>query len=207
MLFKRREPATLWEQVRVLLWPRRSWERSFKYVKYRLMRVRETPHQLALGCAIGVFASLTPLVGLQMILAGVLALMLRASFAAAMLGTFFGNPLIWAIFWPITYWVGCFMLGIPGALGDAVLKDELAAFSVAVSNFSPSMIWTAGALVWPFFKPMMVGVIPIGLIVSGFFYVMCKRAAIAHRERRRPLSPFGNGAPLGEFLGTYDPAH
>ena len=89
MLFKRRAPATLKEQLRLLLWPRRSWERSFKYVTHRLMRLRETPHQLALGCAIGVFAALTPFVGLQMVLAGLVAIALRASFAAAMLGTFF----------------------------------------------------------------------------------------------------------------------
>jgi len=206
MLFKRREPATLWEQVRVLVWPRRSWERSFKYVAHRLMRVRETPHQLALGCAVGIFAALTPLVGLQMILAGLIAWALRASFAAAMLGTFFGNPLTWAVFWPITYWIGCLMLGMPGALGDASLKEELTAFSTAVGNYSPSMILAAGALVWPFLKPMLVGVIPVGLIVSGWFYVVCKRAAIAHRERRRPLSHFGSGYPLGELLSTYDPA-
>lgn len=206
MLFRRREPATLLEQARVLLWPRRSWERSFKYIVHRLMRVRETPHQLALGCAIGVFAALTPLVGLQMVLAGFVAIALRASFAAAMLGTFFGNPITWALFWPLTYWIGCLMLGVPAGLGDIHLRGELQALGTAIGNFSPSAIIAAGALVWPFFKPMLVGTIPVGLAVSWGFYVMCKRAAIAHRARRSPLSPFGVDYPLGGLLAEYDPA-
>ena len=207
MLFKRRVPATLGERIRVLIWPRHSWDRSFKYVTHRFLRLRETPHQLALGCALGVFAALTPLVGLQMVLAGLLAMALRASFAAAMLGTLFGNPVTWAVFWPVTYWVGCLLLGVPSVLGDVSLKHELTEFWTAVGNFSPSMIVAAFGLVWPFLKPMLVGTLPVGLAVAGWFYYISRRAAIAHRERRRRLSPVSGDYPLGDLLATYDPAH
>ena len=35
MLFKRRQTESLLERVRVHLWPRRSWSRSWRYIIYR----------------------------------------------------------------------------------------------------------------------------------------------------------------------------
>ncbi len=206
MILDRRTPPTWREQLRVLVWPRRSWERSAKYVLLRLLRVRASPHQLALGCAIGVFAAITPLVGVQMVLAGILAIAFRASFAAAMLGTFFGNPLTWAVLWPLTYTVGCTMLGLPSAIGEIEIRSQLEQFWGAVSQLSPDMIQAAGAVVWPFMKPMLVGTLPVGLLIASGFYVVCKKAAVAHHVRKRAVQGAGFSHPLGYFVATYDPA-
>ena len=65
------------------------------YYWRRILRVRATPHEVALGCAAGVFAACTPFLGFQMALAGALAFLLRVSIPAALLGTFIGNPLSW----------------------------------------------------------------------------------------------------------------
>ncbi len=89
MLFKRRQLPSFAERVRLWLWPRRSWSRSLRYVLYRIVRLRANPHSLALGCAAGVFAACTPLIGGQIVLAAMLALALRANVAAAILATFF----------------------------------------------------------------------------------------------------------------------
>lgn len=206
MLFKRRTPPTLREQARVVVWPRRSWERSLKYIGLRLMRVRATPHQLALGFAVGVFAAITPLVGVQMLLAGLIALALRVSFTAAMLGTFFGNPLTWAVVWPATYATGCFLLGMPVAIKAGDLAQQLATLGESVSQLSPEMIGNAISLAWPYIKPMMVGTLPVGAAIALVCYVVCKRAAFAHQQRRRRLSPQGD-YPLGDLLATYDPEY
>ena len=42
MLFKRRQTESLLERVRVHLWPRRSWNRSGRYIVYRLRRLSAT---------------------------------------------------------------------------------------------------------------------------------------------------------------------
>ena len=55
MLFKRREAESFLERMRVHVWPRRSWSRSSRYVVYRLGRLSDTPHAVALGFAVGVF--------------------------------------------------------------------------------------------------------------------------------------------------------
>ncbi|MDX2258393.1 MAG: DUF2062 domain-containing protein [Hyphomicrobiaceae bacterium] len=196
------------EAIRVAVWPRRSWERSLKYVMARLMRVNASPHQLALGCAIGVFAAITPFVGLQMVLAGVLALALRASFAAAMLGSLFGNPVTWAALWPATYATGNYLLGGGGGGGaHMALADKFAILWQAVGDFSPEMAGAALALVWPVVKPMAVGTVPIGLIVASLFYVAVKRAAVVYQLRRRRYVGPVSSYPLGDLVAAYDPAH
>lgn len=207
MLFDRRVPPMLSEQIRVLVWPRHSWERSLRYILLRLMRVRATPHQLAFGCAIGVFASVTPLVGLQMALAGLLALLLKASFTAAMLGTFFGNPIVWALIWPATFSTGSYLLGVPGGLDQVALQAQFAEFWQSVMEFSPGMVSGALGILWPIVKPMLVGSLPVGIAIGGAFYLAIKRAAIAYQARKRRGSGYDSGYPLGALLAAYDPTH
>ncbi|MEO1205370.1 MAG: DUF2062 domain-containing protein [Pseudomonadota bacterium] len=206
MLFDRRTAPTIGERVRVLVWPRRSWDRSLRYVLLRLMRVPATPHQLALGCAIGVFAAITPLVGVQMVLAGVLAVLLKASFAAAMIGTLFGNPAVWAFVWPATYSTGAYLLGMPPGLGDIQISAELARFSDSLFQGSPDMFAAAFGVIWPLWEPMLLGTLPVGLLIAGVFYVVCRRAAELHQQRRIGRTSTTSHWPLGYFVATYDPA-
>ncbi|MEQ8825177.1 MAG: DUF2062 domain-containing protein [Filomicrobium sp.] len=206
MLFDRRVPPTWREQLRVLMWPRTSWERSLKYTLTRLMRLRASPHQLALGCAIGVFASITPLVGVQMALAGVLALLLRANFTAAMLGTFFGNPFVWAVIWPATYATGSYMLGVPSGLDLGALQSQFVVLWESIRAFSPDMVSAAWAILWPIVKPMLIGTVPVGLAIAGIFYCLTKRAAVTYQARRRKSGIYDSRYPLGALLASYDPA-
>lgn len=172
------------ERVRVWLWPRRSWPRSLRYVMYRLIRMRAAPHQVALGCAIGVFTSITPLFGLQMILAVALAFLLRANIAASLLGTFFGNPVTWPVIWATTYTVGCAMLGVPGGLDISMLSQNVEQFAEAVGRLSPELVLAAGDILWPLVKPMLIGSMPIGILASIVFYYVCRRAAASYALRR-----------------------
>ncbi len=206
MLFDRRIPPTWSEQLRVLVWPRTSWERSLKYTVMRLMRLRASPHQLALGCAIGVFASITPLVGVQMVLAGILALLLRANFTAAMLGTFFGNPFVWAVIWPATYATGSYMLDVHTGLDQAALQAQFLVLWDSVRAVSFDMVSAAWAILWPIVKPMLVGSLPVGIAIAAVFYALTKRAATTYQARRRRNGAYDSRYPLGALLASYDPA-
>jgi len=162
MLFKAREKPTLLRRIRLLLWPRTSFARSARYVWKRLFRLKATPHRIAVGCAAGVFASITPLIGVQMLMAGLIAIVLRGSLAAAMLATFVGNPLSWPFIWGATYAVGAFLLGSPGAAEAAPLANGAQA-------------------VWPVIYTMLIGSIPVGLIAAFVSYGLAARAVEAVR--------------------------
>ena len=73
---------------------------------HQIMRLPGSPQALALGVAIGLFLAFTPTLGVQMLLAAVLAAGLRASKAAALAAVWISNPLTAAPIYAATYGVG-----------------------------------------------------------------------------------------------------
>lgn len=184
MLFARRTPPSTWESLRTWAWPRTSWSRSLSYFVKRLKRMRATPHQVALGCAAGVFASITPLLGTQMVLAAALAFLIRANIPAALIGTFFGNPLSWPLIWGGTYVVGSAMLGVDNGLTLAGLEYYLRQFVEAVATWSPEVIEHAAVLIWPVLKPMLAGSLPLGLAAAALIYYLLRPLIAAYQGNR-----------------------
>ena len=65
-------------RLREALLPRRGWRRGVEYLSHRVRRLPDTPHRIALGFACGVFGSFTPFFGLHIVLAAVIARLLRS---------------------------------------------------------------------------------------------------------------------------------
>lgn len=183
MLFKSREKPTLARRLRLAFWPRRSFARSTLYVWKRLFRLNASPHRIAVGCAAGVFASITPLIGVQMLMAGAITLVLRGSLTAAMLATFVGNPLTWPLIWAATYGLGAVIVGSPA---------EAASVVVGPHQLGP-VVYT-----------MLVGSIPLGLLAAIMTYrltltgVEAVRNGSAHGAMGLPRLMYGK--PLRQRL-------
>lgn len=90
--------------------PRTIKQRLNKFF-LRFRSLQGDPHYVALGMAIGVFVALTPTIPLHMVIAIGLALVLRASKPAALIGVWFSNPLTIAPFYYGSYKLGMLMLG------------------------------------------------------------------------------------------------
>ena len=166
MLFQSRQTATLAQRARLLVWPRRSFGRSSRYVAKRMLRMKASPHKIAIGCAAGVFASITPLVGVQMVMAGAIALILRGSIPAAMLATFIGNPLSWPLIWGATYALGTELIGQPGAAEAAAL------------------LMPSNDPIWPILFAMLIGSIPIGLVSGAVSYGVVAQVMTAAQQHK-----------------------
>ena len=93
MVFKRRDPKPFLRAVKEFLWPRGGWSRAFHYVKHRMRRLPDDPERIARGIWVGVFTTFTPFYGVHFIVAAVLARIMQANMLAALMSTFFGNPL------------------------------------------------------------------------------------------------------------------
>jgi uncharacterized protein (DUF2062 family) len=78
-----------------------------------IIHQREAPEAVALGICIGLFVGFSPLYGLQMILALLLALILHGSKIAAMLTVWITNPLTVIPIYSLTYWLGVRLLSMP----------------------------------------------------------------------------------------------
>ncbi len=174
MLFRRKRPEEFGEKLRVLLWPRRSFGRSFRYVSKRVLRLTATPHAVAAGVAAGAFASFTPFLGFHFVLSFLLAWMLAGNMAAAALGTAVGNPLTFPFIWVATLTVGRTLL--PGQEEGLVRHD---AINQMFGELSFSELWK------PMLEPMIIGAFVIGIPFSLALYFVVRRATAAFRERRR----------------------
>jgi len=92
VVFKRRNPRSYLRILAEAFWPRGGWTRAFHYVKHRIRRLPDEPQRIARGVGAGVFVSFTPLFGFHFLAAAISAWMVRGNILAALLGTFFGNP-------------------------------------------------------------------------------------------------------------------
>ena len=79
----------------------------------QLRELRDKPHEISLGMAIGVFIAVTPTIPFHTVLAVALAALLRGSKLAAALGVWVSNPLTIPFFYYGSYRLGRFVLGYP----------------------------------------------------------------------------------------------
>ena len=173
MLFRRREPEILPMKLRTLLWPRRSFNRSFRYLPKRVLRLNASPHAIAAGFAAGVFSSFTPFVGFHFLIAFAISYLVAGNMASAALGTAVGNPVTFPLIWASTYETGQFLLyaeqidgAAPPGLASALMHMDFWA------------IWT------PIVEPMLVGGLPIGIAVGLLAYGIVFAAARTFQKRR-----------------------
>ncbi len=178
MLFKRRDKASILEVLRISFWPRRSWARSVNYVLLRVNRLSGSAHTIALGCAIGMFVSCTPIMGFHFLAAAILAYLVGGNLLASALGTFFGNPITFPFIWASAYKFGHWILG-----NDA---DE---FSVTelLNTFSNGILYALDNTYEIYIKPMMVGGIPLGFVCAFFGYFIIRKLVENYQNRRVKL--------------------
>jgi hypothetical protein len=183
MLFSRREKAPLFDRVLSWFWPRRGWKRAWGYVLRRVSRLSGSPHAVALGFAVGVFASFTPFMGFHFMIGFLLAYMLRGSLIASAFGTFVGNPLTFPFIWILTYRVGLFLLGMDV---PEKITIELPATAWWLLFEDPNLLWQQfWNQLWPLIRPMTVGGVPIGTVIGLLFYFPLRMAVSAYQNKRR----------------------
>ncbi|MEF2553398.1 DUF2062 domain-containing protein [Aurantimonas sp. A2-1-M11] len=177
MLFRRRQPENFSARVRTILWPRRSFRRSFRYLRKRVLRLNATPHAIAAGVAAGVASSFTPFIGFHFLLAFALAYVTAGNMAAAALGTAAGNPLTFPIIWGATYETGQFLLH---SRSHHVTEPE--GLGTALGHMDFIAIWD------PVVKPMLVGSLPLGLVAGlGCYGLVFFTARSFQRRRARKI--------------------
>jgi uncharacterized protein (DUF2062 family) len=192
VVFKRRDPRSILRILGDAVWPRGGWVRGFQYVRHRMHRLPGTPEQIARGVFAGVFASFTPFFGLHFVVAGLLAWVMRGSILAALLGTFFGNPLTYV---PIAYVAlqsGHFLLGssMRGAVDDSIFSKFALAAGDLWHNFKA--IFTHEQAHWSelhrfyddVFFPWLVGAIVPGVISGVICYYLSLPVIRAYQKRR-----------------------
>src|SRR4051794_2379739 len=170
MILGRRDRPGILQRLAGWLWPRAGWRRAGGYLLMRLKRLPGTPRAIAAGLATGVAVSLTPFLGLHVLLALGLARLTGDDLLAAALGTLAGNPWTLPLIWTATYRLGCLLLrrAPPGPRLLAALRRG-------------ALLGGAGLLLWP----MTVGAAPLAAVAWVATYLLAVRAVTAVRKERR----------------------
>lgn len=192
MVFKRRERRSIGQILIGILYPKGGWRRAFSYVGHRLSRLPDTPERIARGAAAGAIASFTPLFGLHFILAALFARALRGNILAALIGTFFGNPLTFPLIVEVSVQVGNWMLGLGSAMH---FPQVMAAFGYAWAElwFNITALFTGGDPNWfrlrlfffRVFLPYLIGGILPGIVSGVAVYFLLVPLIRAYQNRRR----------------------
>ena len=111
MVFKRRDKRSVLRAVVDFIYPRGGWTRAFHYVKHRVQRLPDSPERISRGIWAGVFTTFSPLYGLHFLIAALIARLMNGNILAALLATFFGNPLTYLPIGIVSLKTGHFLLG------------------------------------------------------------------------------------------------
>lgn len=164
-------------------------DRMLRVIKLKVLRTNDTPHRIALGVAIGVFAGWSPALGLHTIMAVIMAFLLRANKIAAAAFVWISNPLtFFPIYYP-SYIVGDHIMDIFGYTANETLhvhdilkgiRSNEGASGIFHAEFwrnTFEYIWANGATLW-------VGCTIIGFAAAIVSYVITYRFIVWHRRKK-----------------------
>ncbi|MBD2580324.1 DUF2062 domain-containing protein [Oscillatoria sp. FACHB-1406] len=146
-----------------------GWRRHWRYYYYRLLRLQGTPDAIARGVACGVFAGSFPWLGLQIVIAVVLATATRGNKIAAAAATWVSNPFTYVPIFAFNFKVGQWITG---------WHD----FSIDDLDWTSSEIWHLGA---NFLGTMMLGCALVGVVAAIGSYVLSVRLISELRHRHK----------------------
>ena len=193
LVFKRRDKKSLLRGTADMVYPKGGWARAFHYVKHRVRRLPDSPERIARGIWAGVFTTFTPFYGLHFIVAALVGRIMQGNILAALMATFFGNPLTYVPIGVVSLKTGHWILGTDfnegehrsfgGKFVDAGrdLKDNVLAFFNG-----QELDWTGLDVFYDeVFFPYLVGGIVPGIITATIMYYLSVPLIRAYQKRRK----------------------
>jgi uncharacterized protein (DUF2062 family) len=127
---------------------------------------------VARGLALGVFLGFTPTFGAQIVLAFLLAYLLRQNKLAVFIGVWVTNPLTAPLIYGLEYEVGRLLLGMPAVYAQDALNFQLS--------------WNLGERV---FGPLFLGSLVLGIPAAIIAYALGVRFVPVLRRYKIPRWP------------------
>lgn len=193
MVFRRRDRRPLLRTIADFLYPRGGWTRAFHYVKHRVRRLPDSPERIARGIWAGVFTTFTPFYTIHFLIAFLVARMMRGNILAALMATFFGNPLTYVPIGLVSLKTGHYLLGTEFDEGSH--RSFGGKFIDAGGDLTDNLIalFTGREADWhglsifyhEIFFPYMVGGLIPGAIAGTVAYYISVPLIRAYKHRRK----------------------
>ena len=175
------------------LWPRGGWARAFHYIKHRMRRLPDSPERIARGIWGGAFSTFTPFYGLHFIVAASVSRAMQGNILAALMATFFGNPLTYVPIGIASLKTGYWILGTK--MDDGIHRSFGGKFADAGTDlwYNFAAIFTDAEMDWSglavfvreVFYPYLIGGILPGILFASIAYYLSVPLLRAYQKRRR----------------------
>ena len=162
-----------------------------RFVKFRILHVDDSPQRMARGIAAGFFVAYIPIFGLHMLLALLLAQLIRANKALAFMAVWICNPLTFVLIYYPCYRLGHFLLPFfhdkPQVELDQIqtLIDQVFSIKYMLIHFFTPDYWEQ---VWAVFMKIgletLIGGIILGAIAAKISYWIAYYFIIGYRTRK-----------------------
>ncbi len=129
--------------------------RSLRFFKNKVISIKDFPEAISIGLAWGAAVSVTPLLGLHIIICFLGTFIMRGNLLAAAAGTVLGNP-----------WTFPFFFYFGFEIGSVIYEPEIDIFELKVSYFTNNFE--------ELFIPTLIGSTPIAILVWFITYKVCK---------------------------------
>jgi uncharacterized protein (DUF2062 family) len=170
------------------------FHRRFRYIYLRLIRLKDQPHELALGMAIGIFIGMTPTIPFHTVVAVALALIFKASKITAAVGTWICNPLTIYPIYKYSYEIGSFILRFDH--NEKILRPLVEAINnVHLLDIATTIVGAGGMVAAAF----LLGGILLGAMLSVPSYFLsfhCFRVFDLWRKSRGHTRAGASQGPL-----------
>ena len=144
-----------------------SYLKKFRHFLYQnIIVIRSSPHDIALGLAIGVFVGFLPIMGFQTIVSVPIAIFFKASKLTSAIGVWISNPVTFIPFYYFNFRVGRWLLG------DSNVEWVL------TKHTTFAQILELG---WEILGPLMVGCVFLGVISIPIVYFGSFRFVVYYR--------------------------
>lgn len=160
-----------------------------RFIKFRILHVDDSPRNLAMGVAIGLFIAWTPTIGLQMLIAIALAVLLRAN-------KFLSITLVWVsnIFTLVPIYLPSFLLGkrivdvleigYTSSKHQAMqLLERLSSFSVLTDMWTLDFWKSVIKIMIDIGLPLWIGTMLIAPIIAVASYLVTYRMINWYRHK------------------------
>jgi uncharacterized protein len=152
---------------RILSWVKKYYE--------RFLKIRGSPHEIAMGFALGLFIGMSPFMGLHMAVAVFLAALLGYNKLAAGISVWISNPVTAPVLYGMTYYVGARFIGLERIHFISNLDQHIL---LVILKKAPEIIGV-----------LTVGGILLGLPVAAVGYFISLKAIQRYRgEIKRKLA-------------------
>lgn len=162
-----------------------------RFVKFRILHIDDSPQRMARGIAIGFFVAYLPVLGLHMLLALVIAGLLRANKALAVMAVWICNPFTLAMIYYPCYRLGHMVLPLVRK-SNQIPPDQI--HSLLIQTFSLNYMLTnlfsfeywkrVGSVFTQIGLETFIGGIILGAIVAKIGYWIAYYFIIGYRSRK-----------------------